>query len=256
MVYLYNLFPGMFGLMVKWAEASAENVALSNAIIISAWILCALSAYLLGSLNSAIIVSRYKFNQDIRTFGSGNAGLTNMHRVYGKDGALLTLAGDIGKQVASILVGILLLGQTGAYIAGAFCMLGHIFPVYYRFKGGKGVATTAMVALMIEPWTFLVMLFVFVAITAMTRFVSLASIMCAFLYPILLNAFFPSPIMIDGVLIPTGKGLVMLMGLLTAAFVMFMHRENIKRLYNGKESKINLSRKKTTPPSEGTGGNG
>jgi glycerol-3-phosphate acyltransferase PlsY len=88
------------------------------------------------------------------------------------------------------------------------------------------------------------MLFVFVAITAMTRFVSLASIMCAFLFPILLNAFFPSPIMIDGVLIPTGKGLVMLMGLLTAAFVMFMHRENIKRLWNGKETKISFSRKK------------
>ena len=109
MVYLYNVLPQMFGLMTKWAS-SVENATASNVIFVFAWLLCGASAYLLGSLNSAIIVSTYKYKQDIRNFGSGNAGLTNMHRVYGKDGALLTLAGDIGKQVVSVLIGVILLG--------------------------------------------------------------------------------------------------------------------------------------------------
>ena len=240
----------MLGLLPQWNlvgklallwGAQNESVMLLAALGV---LLCAVGGYLLGSLNSAIIISHLFLRRDIRAHGSGNAGATNMLRTYGTKYAVLTMVFDMLKGTVATTLGFLLYGMGGAAVAGFFCVLGHMFPIYYRFKGGKGVATTAMVALMIEPWTFLVMLLVFVAITAMTRFVSLASIMCAFLYPILLNAFFPSPIMIDGVLIPTGKGLVMLMGLLTAAFVIFMHRENIKRLWNGKETKISFSRKK------------
>lgn len=240
----------MLGLLPQWNlvgklallwGAQNESVMLLAALGV---LLCAVGGYLLGSLNSAIIISHLFLRRDIRAHGSGNAGATNMLRTYGTKYAVLTMVFDMLKGTVATTLGFLLYGMGGAAVAGFFCVFGHMFPIYYRFKGGKGVATTAMVALMIEPWTFLVMLLVFVAITAMTRFVSLASIMCAFLYPILLNAFFPSPIMIDGVLIPTGKGLVMLMGLLTAAFVMFMHRENIKRLWNGKETKISFSRKK------------
>ncbi len=237
MVYLYNLFPGMFGLMVKWAEATAENIALSNAIIITAWVLCALSAYLLGSLNSAIIISRYKFNQDIRTFGSGNAGLTNMHRVYGKDGALLTLAGDIGKQVASILVGILLLGQTGAYIAGAFCMLGHIFPVYYRFKGGKGVLTAATMILLIDPMIFLVLFVVFALVLFITRYVSLSSIIAAITYPAAVQV---------ASMARTGNSASLfeiIFALFIGCMVIFMHRSNIYRIFNNQESKFSFRKK-------------
>ena len=240
----------MLGLLPQWNlvgklallwGAQNESVMLLAALGV---LLCAVGGYLLGSLNSAIIISHLFLRRDIRAHGSGNAGATNMLRTYGTKYAVLTMVFDMLKGTVATTLGFLLYGMGGAAVAGFFCVFGHMFPIYYRFKGGKGVATTAMVALMIEPWTFLVMLLVFVAITAMTRFVSLASIMCAFLYPILLNAFFPSPIMIDGVLIPTGKGLVMLMGLLTAAFVIFMHRENIKRLWNGKETKISFSRNK------------
>lgn len=208
-------------------------------------LLCIAAGYLLGSLNSAIIISRLFLHRDIRAHGSKNAGATNMLRTYGTKYAVMTLALDMLKAAIATTLGALIFNPIiGAPIAGFFCVFGHMFPLYYRFKGGKGVACTAIVALMLDPWTFLVMFVCFFAVVLMTRFVSLASVMCAFLYPLLLNAFLP------------GQGTTVLMGILTTCFVVFMHRENIKRLYNGKESKIQLSRKKGTPPSEGTGGNG
>jgi glycerol-3-phosphate acyltransferase PlsY len=207
-------------------------------------LLCVAIGYLLGSLNSAIIISRLFLHRDIRAHGSKNAGATNMLRTYGTRYAVMTLALDMLKAAVATTLGFFVCHFIGAPIAGFFCVFGHMFPLYYRFKGGKGVACTAIVALMIDPWTFLAMFFCFFVIVLMTRYVSLASIMCAFLYPLLTRAFVPL------------MGTAQLMAILTTCFVVFMHRENIKRLYNGKESKINLSRKKTTPPSEGTGGNG
>lgn len=223
-----------------WHLSGEAGVLFQGACIL----LCAVVGYLLGSLNSAIIISHLLLRRDIRAHGSGNAGTTNMLRTYGTKYAVMTLVFDMLKGAVAAALGYVLFWMSGAAVAGFFCIFGHMFPVYYRFRGGKGVATTAMVALMLDPWTFLAMLFVFVAITLMTRFVSLASVMCAFLYPILLNAFYPSPYMEAGVSILTGKGTVLLMGLLTTVFVIFMHRENIKRLWNGKESKISFSRKK------------
>lgn len=162
-----------------------------------------------------------------------------MLRTYGTKYAVLTLVLDMLKGALAALIGYLIFHMGGAPVAGFFCVFGHMFPIYYQFKGGKGVATTAMVALMLDPWVFLVMLGVFVVITAGTRFVSLASVMCALLYPLLLHAFIPG-------------GWTVLMGLLTTAFVVFMHRENIKRLLAGKESKISFSKKKKTEtPSSG-----
>ncbi|MBR2622472.1 MAG: glycerol-3-phosphate 1-O-acyltransferase PlsY [Clostridia bacterium] len=194
-------------------------------------LLCIAVGYLLGSLNSAIIISRLFLHRDIRAHGSKNAGATNMLRTYGTKYAVMTLALDMIKAAIATTLGYVIFSVfIGAPIAGFFCIFGHMFPVYYRFKGGKGVACTGIVALMLDPWTFLIMLLCFVVITAGTRFVSLASIMCAFLYPLLLRAFFPG-------------GWVQLMGILTTAFVIFMHRENIKRLWNGKESKLTFSRK-------------
>ena len=239
MVYLYNLVPGMFGLMVKWATA-VENPALSNTVLISAWVLTAVIAYLLGSLNSAIIVSRYKYNQDIRSFGSGNAGLTNMHRVYGKDGALWTLLGDIGKQIVSILVGVLLLGQTGAYLAGAFCMIGHIFPVFYKFKGGKGVLTAATMILIIDPMIFLVLFCIFALVLLITRYVSLSSIIAALMYP--------ASVEIASVA-RTGHGpqfFELFFALFVGCLVIFMHRSNIFRIFNNQESKFSFRKKPET----------
>lgn len=228
-------------LAVAWGLSGEQSVMLSAVAIL----LCAVCGYLIGSLNSAIIISHTLLRRDIRAHGSKNAGATNMLRTYGGKYAVLTLALDMLKGALAAFVGYLIFHMGGAPVAGFFCVLGHMFPLYYRFKGGKGVATTGMVALMLDPWVFLVMLGVFVIITVGTRFVSLASIMCALLYPILLHAFIPG-------------GWTVLMGLLTTLFVVFMHRENIKRLLAGKESKISFGKKSkpTTPETEPKDGGG
>ncbi len=230
-----------------WKGDSAFLVELGGIV------LAMIVGYLLGSLNSAIIISRLFFHRDIRAHGSKNAGATNMLRTYGTKYAVMTLVLDMFKAAVSTTLGFLIFQMNGAAMAGFFCVFGHMFPLYYRFKGGKGVACTAIVALMLDPWTFLVMFVCFFFIAGTTKFVSLASVMCAFLYPLLLKAFYPDPVEF-----PTGKGLVMLMGVLTAVFVVFMHRENIKRLYNGKESKLSFSKKKKESPAqdaaEGEGG--
>ncbi len=237
MVYLYNVFPNAFGLMFKLAGNFSG--AGYNAVVIIGWVVTAIIAYLLGSLNSAIIVSKWKFGQDIRSFGSGNAGLTNMHRVYGKDGAIYTLVGDIGKQIISVFVGVLLLGATGAYVAGTFCIIGHILPVYYHFKGGKGVLTAATMILLIDPAIFAVLFIIFALVLAITRFVSLSSIICAFCYPFVVNT---------AAMISNGGKPASIFDLsfaiLIGVIVIYMHRTNIKRLFNGQESKFSFKKKK------------
>lgn len=243
MVYLYNVFPKMFGLMSNWA-ASQANGTVAMLLLGLACILCAVVAYLLGSLNSAIIVSKYKFKQDIRSFGSGNAGLTNMHRVYGKDGAIYTLIGDIAKQIISVFVGILLLGQTGAYLAGLFCMLGHIFPIYYKFKGGKGVLTAATMILCIDPMIFAVLIVIFALVLLLTRYVSLSSIIAAICYP---AAVYYAAVTRTG---QPPQIFVILFAVVVGAIVIFMHRTNLYRLFNNQESKFSFKKKEKKDDNE------
>ena len=221
-------------------------------------VLCMVIPYLLGSLNFGLIISGKKYHDDIRNHGSGNAGTTNMLRTYGKGAAVLTLLGDMFKAVVAVGLGYLILNinvvsadgsmttsdPLGAAIAGLFVMLGHMFPCFFKFKGGKGVATAAMVILMINRPTFLICFLAFVIIVVGTKFVSLGSIMGMILYPIILNAF-------------TGTRLSNLFSIIMTVLVVWAHRENIKRLLDGKESKISLFKKKekkdasedvTTPP--------
>ena len=232
MRYLFALDPNnnFFGLLSKLSFNNPENALTIDVI---GWVLVGVIAYLLGSLNSAIIVSKSKYKQDIRTFGSGNAGLTNMLRVYGKDGALLTLAGDIAKQFVSVLVGAILLGRYGAYLAGLFCMLGHIFPIYYRFKGGKGVLTAATMILLIDPLVFVVLFIIFALTLAITRYVSLSSIIAAITYPAALS-------------IANGNNAHIFeigFALFVAAVVIIMHRTNLQRLFRNEENKFSFKKK-------------
>ena len=224
-------------------------------ITIGGVLLCIIIPYLLGSLNFGVMISRRRFGDDVRTHGSGNAGATNMLRTYGKKAAVLTLLGDMGKAALAVALGYLIVGtnvelfdeatgstlrykdQFGAAIAGLFVMLGHMFPIFFKFKGGKGVATSGMVILMISPITCLFCLFVFITIVLGTRYVSLGSIMGLIFYPIILTAF-------SGGQNPTACMISVFMALL----VVFMHRENIKRLLNGTESRLDLGRKKKTNP--------
>ncbi len=229
MRYLFDLFPNIFGL-VTYENGMAVNVV--------CWIAVAIAAYLLGSLNSAIIVSKWKWKQDIRSFGSGNAGLTNMHRVYGKDGAVYTLAGDIAKQIVSVLIGAVVLGRYGAYLAGGFCIIGHILPVYYGFKGGKGVLTAATMILVIDPLIFAVLFIIFALVLLITRYVSLSSIIAAITYPAAIVVAYGTAHLFE-----------LLFALFVGALVIYMHRTNLYRLFNGTESKFSF-RKKAEPKEE------
>ena len=232
MRYLFgNPIPD-FGFFGSWARGLSDNALVLTVI---AFAFVAVAAYLLGSLNSAIIISKAKFKQDIRSFGSGNAGLTNMHRVYGKDGAIWTLFGDIAKQIVSVLIGALLMGRWGAYLAGGFCMIGHILPVYYHFKGGKGVLTAATMILILDPAIFAVLFIIFAVVLLFTRYVSLSSIIAAFTYPAAVSVAYKP-------LHPFELFFALFVGMV----VIFMHRSNIYRIFNNQESKFSFRKKPET----------
>ena len=195
-------------------------------------VLCAAVGYFLGSVNSAIIISKIRYRQDIRQYGSKNAGMTNMLRTYGKSAAAMTLLGDVAKAVIACLIGKLLLGESGGYVAGFFCIIGHVFPIYYGFKGGKGVLTLASMVLVMNWQTFLVLFTLFILIVSCTKYISLGSVMCALLYPIVLSKFAE----------PNIFGVVV--SILVAILVTVMHRSNIKRLLDGNENKLKLGKEK------------
>ena len=225
-------------LIVKYnlGESSFARAAL----LFGGALLCIFVPYLLGSINPAVIISKCFYHDDIRNHGSGNAGSTNMLRTYGKGAGAATLLCDLAKAAASFWFGFFLLGINGASIAGFFVVFGHMYPIFYRFRGGKGVACLAMVALCTSPITFAILLGIWLIVALGTRFVSLASIMSALLYPLILRAFTGS-----------GAGLSVAMAVLSAVFVVLRHKENIKRLYHGKEPKLQLSRKSNQEGKDG-----
>ncbi|GEM_PF-73943 len=192
-------------------------------------------SYLLGSINSAIIISKAKYHDDIRNYGSGNAGLTNMNRVYGGSAATLTLIGDVLKQVIAVFFGVLAFGQVGAYIAGLFCMLGHIAPVFYHFRGGKGVLTAATLVLLIEFRAFLILFIVWVVVLLISRYVSLASILAAFTYPAVVFYLMQNNL---GYADPFS----LICALFIGCIIFVTHRENIRRLFNNQESKFSFKK--------------
>ena len=144
-------------------------------------ILAAAAAYLLGSVSFAVVVSKGLYHQDVRQFGSGNAGMTNILRTYGKKAAALTLAGDFLKGVAAVLIGRLIfsaMGVTlfdGAYVGGLFAILGHLYPVYFGFRGGKGILTSIGIIAVINPLVFLGLLIIGLPLIFWTKIVSFGS---------------------------------------------------------------------------------
>ncbi len=222
------------------SEIAARAGELGLAVENSGFVLVALIAYVLGSLNFALILSKRMYGEDIREHGSKNAGTTNMARIYGKKAALFTILGDILKGVVSVLIGYLLVGgiHGGGYVAGLFCVVGHVFPVFYGFRGGKGVATAAAVILMTNPPVFLVVLGVFALTVLLTRYVSLGSCLAAAIYPFMTFHF------------TTGSealfysfDVAFICAFLTAILVICKHHTNLKRLANGQESKFSFKKK-------------
>ena len=232
------------GFVMKYVNDHAGEIPSKTVAILwaTACVVIALAAYFLGSLNFAIIISGKTYGDDIRKYGSKNAGMTNMMRTYGKKAAGLTLLGDALKAVVACLIGYALLGQLGAYIAGVFCVIGHMFPVYYKFRGGKGVVTTAIAVLMCNPYVFLILFALFVALVLMTKYISLGSIMCMLIYPLILFR-------IETWL--TGRCPYVPFALLLTVLVVFKHRTNITRLLNGTESKFSFKKSVKAKKDEG-----
>lgn len=196
------------------------------------------AAYLLGGINGSIIASMGFFKKDVRNFGSGNAGLTNFARTFGSNGIGIVLLVDILKTIAAVMIGRWLLGMEGYQMigkmfAGFCCMLGHVYPVYYRFHGGKTVLCAGTLVWLADWRVGLICWAAFIVVVVFTKYVSLGAISCSLIFPVGLWAFgYP--------------GLVGLLGLLCALLLIFAHRENIKRLRSGTESKLNLAGKPKT----------
>ncbi len=206
------------------------------------YIIVAIIAYLIGSVNFSVIISKKMAGFDVREKGSGNAGTTNMLRSVGKKAAVITLVCDILKGVVAILVAILagviiknvnksLLVQ----IAALAVVIGHTFPIFFQFKGGKGVATSLGVLLMINWQIGLICLVFAVAIIALTRMVSLGSVGAAILYPVLVLFIHTNYTVTEG----TGY---FIFSVLLALLVAFNHKQNIKRILEGKENKISFKK--------------
>lgn len=189
-----------------------------------------LTGYLLGSLNFSIIISKLTDGKDIRRFGSGNAGITNYIRSFGTKSALGVLAGDVIKCVVAVIIAGCLMGFMGKLVAGISVILGHMFPIYFGFKGGKGVLTTAAFVLMLDWRIFLIGIGLFIVIVLLTRYVSLGSMVGVSVVPVCVYFFYDGNWWFVGATI------------LIAAIVIFMHRANIKRLLNGTESKFGFKK--------------
>ncbi len=209
-------------------QAVLTVVAFGAAIVIS---------YLLGSINFAIITSRELFGQDVRKYGSKNAGMTNVIRVYGFKAGLYTLLGDALKTSSAVFVCRLIGGEPVAYLGAMFCVLGHVAPIKYKFKGGKGVLSSAIAILCLDPMIFLFLIALFALVLLIWRYVSLASVISAFAYPGLVIFFAnnrfgtpPNPI-------------VLIFALFVGLFIIFTHRSNLQRISERTENKFSFKKK-------------
>lgn len=193
-------------------------------------IISAVAAYLIGSINSSILISRIVSGKDIRESGSGNAGATNMLRTMGKKYAVITLIIDILKGVFAVLIAKLAAKyggiEWGTYAAGALVCIGHCYPVFFGFKGGKGVATGLGILLMWDWQTGLIVLAIAILLMALTRYVSLGSITAAVIFAVI------EIIKLKGSISES------ICVVVVAALLVWKHRANIDRLIHGKENKL------------------
>jgi glycerol-3-phosphate acyltransferase PlsY len=214
--------------------------------------IAAVIGYLMGSINSSIMVVRLLKHEDVRKFGSGNAGLTNTLRCFGKLCALLTLIGDLGKGVVAVLLSRDLIAQgiMGSeydvyfigYVAGMTAILGHVFPLYYGFKGGKGVLVGVSVFLVLDWRVFCILIGIFALILICSKYVSLSSIIATACAPFV--TVISQYVRWDGYdlwRLALHFGLTAVM----AATIIWMHRSNIERLRNGTENKFGSKKPKT-----------
>ena len=245
---IYNLFnKGLLGwILDKNGLTPADSI---TAVWIGiALLLCIAVSYLLGSVNFALVVSKFFYHDDIRNHGSGNAGATNITRTYGKKAGLLTFFGDGFKGAVAILIACAVFGGTNpflqvmsAYLCAFICILGHVFPCFSHFHGGKGFATTAICVLFLNPVIFLILAVIFFTLVIGTKYVSLGSVVTVLFYPILLSSF-------DSLF--SHYGVSVLFSLLIAALVTWAHRGNLKRIREGTERKFGEQKHPPQPPAK------
>ena len=227
-----------------------RTLADNGACLTAEWLLPALLlaaiAYFLGCFNGAVIVSKYLLRDDVRGHGSGNAGLTNFYRTFGGVLTFVVILCDVLKMVAAVWAGQLLLRSWGGgagsetvlalyarYWAGLFCLLGHMFPCMFRFKGGKGILSGGTLAILIDWRIALVVWGGFLLLFLLTRYVSLGSVFAGASFPFLSWYCYPDPV-------------VVVLAFLVGGLVVWKHRENIQRLLQGKERKFHFHRDKNT----------
>jgi len=199
-----------------------------------AYIAAAAAAYLLGSLSGAILSSRVGHHEDIRNFGSGNAGMTNALRTYGIRHAAIVALIDILKTVLAILIAKALVGWHWGFVIGSFfAITGHLFPVYYKFKGGKGVLCGLASLLMVDWRIGVLVVAVFAVCVAFTRRVSVGSIFACLSAPLWCHLLKVDPVHTVYVL-------------LAASWLIWCHRSNIRRLLRGEEPKTVIAKRRRT----------
>ena len=203
-------------------------------------LLLAVWSYFCGCFNGAVIVSKYILRDDVRTHGSGNAGLTNFYRTFGGPLTFVVILCDVLKAVAAVQITVLVLQHLGVspsflpvgkYWAGLWCLLGHMFPCMFHFKGGKGILSGGTIAIMIDWRVALVVWGGFLILAVLTRYVSLGSVWAGASFPVATWFVYQDWV-------------IALLGLLLGGLVVYMHRANIKRLLSGTENKFSLHRKK------------
>lgn len=210
------------------------------------YIIVAIIAYLIGSINFGVIISKKMAGFDVREKGSGNAGSTNVLRTVGKKAAAITLVCDILKGIVSVLIAVII-GKIAKEInpailvelAAFFVIVGHTFPVFFSFKGGKGVATSLGIVLLINWKIGLICLVFALAIMAITRMVSLGSISTAVLFAVLV--LFADNFR-DAFIVEFDFSFI-IFAIALAALVIFNHRSNLKRIMNGTENKLSFKKK-------------
>ena len=190
-------------------------------------------AYFCGCFNGAVIVSKYILRDDVRDHGSGNAGLTNFHRTVGGGLTFVVILTDVLKAVAAVLIVSALLGWTdfAKYWAGLFCLLGHMFPCMFHFRGGKGILSGGTIAIMIDWRVALVVWGGFLILAVLTRYVSLGSCWAGASFPFATWFVYHQVVLL-------------VLAILIGGLILYKHRENIKRLLAGSESKFSLHKKK------------
>ena len=219
---------------------SAVLAAGAQAVFLPA-ILVAVAAYFCGCFNGAVIVSKYILRDDVRKHGSGNAGLTNFYRTFGGPLTLVVILTDVLKAIVAVWVGILaakyfigadvLTIAIGKYWAGTFCLLGHMFPCMFHFKGGKGILSGGTIAIMIDWRVALVVWGGFLVLAIVTKWVSLGSCWAGLSFP------FVSWFVYQDLII-------LLLSIVCGGLILWKHRGNIKRILKGEESKFSFHHKK------------